>query len=266
MRKIWLSSNVACSASLSSIALARSVPNGFSMMMRAPLGQPGLAEPLHDLGRGRGRDAEVVQPRDVAAELVLELADGLGQRFGAGRLADVGEPRRERRPSRRRGHRGARTRRARRARRQRKPSSSRSSSDVPTIRHSGNSPACARWNRPGSSLRRARSPVAPNSTMTCGRSGEIRLELMSVGSERMGGPPSDRTSGPVRPGFARTAIRLRRAENDTPNLPSLSAGGRERKNRRRARRASAQLRTGATGDVDHGPTRGLPGTACGKRF
>ena len=65
----------------------------------------------------------------------------------------------------------------------RKPSSSRSSSDVPTIRHSGSSPACARWNSPGRSLRRARSPVAPNSTITCGRSGEIRLELMSVGSD-----------------------------------------------------------------------------------
>src|SRR5437870_2913225 len=51
------------------------------------------------------------------------------------------------------------------------------------IRNSGRSPACARWNRPGSSLRRARSPVAPNSTMTCGRRGEIRFVLMSVGSE-----------------------------------------------------------------------------------
>ena len=40
MRKIWLSSNVACSVSLSSIALARSVPNGFSMMMRDPSASP----------------------------------------------------------------------------------------------------------------------------------------------------------------------------------------------------------------------------------
>jgi hypothetical protein len=31
---------------------------------------------------------------------------------------------------------------------------------------SGSSPAACRWNRPGSSLRLARSPVAPNSTMT----------------------------------------------------------------------------------------------------
>ena len=35
MRKIWLSSNVSCSAALSRRALARSVPNGFSMMIRA---------------------------------------------------------------------------------------------------------------------------------------------------------------------------------------------------------------------------------------
>ena len=34
MRKIWLSSNVSCSAALSRRALARSVPNGFSMMIR----------------------------------------------------------------------------------------------------------------------------------------------------------------------------------------------------------------------------------------
>ena len=43
MRKIWLSSKVACNASLSFTALARSVPNGFSMMMRARVGEPGLA-------------------------------------------------------------------------------------------------------------------------------------------------------------------------------------------------------------------------------
>ena len=36
MRKIWSSANTLCSASLSAIALSRSVPNGFSMMMRDP--------------------------------------------------------------------------------------------------------------------------------------------------------------------------------------------------------------------------------------
>ena len=86
MRKIWLSSKVACSASFSRTALARSVPNGFSMMMRARSAKPDRAEPLHDLGRGRGRDAEVVEARDVVAELVLELADDLDERIVAGRL------------------------------------------------------------------------------------------------------------------------------------------------------------------------------------
>ena len=34
IRKIWLSSNVSCTWSLSAMALARSVPNGFSMTTR----------------------------------------------------------------------------------------------------------------------------------------------------------------------------------------------------------------------------------------
>ena len=34
MRKIWASSNVSCTKSLSAIALAKSVPNGFSMITR----------------------------------------------------------------------------------------------------------------------------------------------------------------------------------------------------------------------------------------
>ena len=48
IRKIWLSSNVACSVSLSSIALARSVPNGFSMMMREPSASSALPSRSHD--------------------------------------------------------------------------------------------------------------------------------------------------------------------------------------------------------------------------
>ena len=50
------------------------------------------------------------------------------------------------------------------------------------MRHSGISPARERWSRPGSSLRRARSPVAPNSTMTYGRTGAIRVGTTSLGS------------------------------------------------------------------------------------
>ena len=45
-----------------------------------------------------------------------------------------------------------------------------SSSEVPTMRPGGSSPAWNRCSRPGSSLRLARSPVAPNITITCGSS------------------------------------------------------------------------------------------------
>ena len=53
----------------------------------------------------------------------------------------------------------------------RKPATSNSSSDTPTMRQPGMKPDVARWYRPGSNLRRARSPVAPNSTTTCGKRG-----------------------------------------------------------------------------------------------
>ncbi len=43
-----------------------------------------------------------------------------------------------------------------------------SSSEVPTIRALVSSPAWVSRSSPGSSLRLARSPVAPKSTMTCG--------------------------------------------------------------------------------------------------
>ncbi len=39
------------------------------------------------------------------------------------------------------------------------------------IRQPGMNPTLARWNSPGSNLRRAKSPVAPNSTTTCGNCG-----------------------------------------------------------------------------------------------
>ena len=47
------------------------------------------------------------------------------------------------------------------------------------IRHSGSSPARARCRMPGNSLRLARSPVAPNSTITCGSSGAMVLAATS---------------------------------------------------------------------------------------
>ena len=49
------------------------------------------------------------------------------------------------------------------------------------MRQSGTSPERDRCSSPGSSLRSARSPVAPNSTMTCGVSGDISAGRMSCG-------------------------------------------------------------------------------------
>ena len=54
---------------------------------------------------------------------------------------------------------------------------------VPMIRTSGANRDCCRYARPGSSLRLARSPVAPNNTITCGASGS--------GSRRDGREPGD---------------------------------------------------------------------------
>src|SRR3954465_15740613 len=53
------------------------------------------------------------------------------------------------------------------------------SSETPTIRQPGMNPALARWNRPGSSFRRDRSPVAPTRTTTCGYLGPTRDEFLA---------------------------------------------------------------------------------------
>jgi len=42
---------------------------------------------------------------------------------------------------------------------------------MPTIRQAGMKPALTRWNIPGHSFRRDRSPVAPTRTTTCGYRG-----------------------------------------------------------------------------------------------
>ena len=51
------------------------------------------------------------------------------------------------------------------------------SNDVPITSMSGVSAESVRWASPGNSLRRERSPVAPNSTITCG-------EIVSLPSNR----------------------------------------------------------------------------------
>ena len=167
---------------LSSRALRRSVPNGFSMMIRERSTRSASASICTTGQRRAGRHAEVVQSPRVVAELVLGLlrrrraaptarrpwartagvdpkaAHSAGVTVAAGELAagPLGE--------------GAEPvvvevvqRRA----------------DDPARRHS---PARWRCSRPGSSLRLARSPVAPNSTMTCGLSGAMRLDVTSLGS------------------------------------------------------------------------------------
>src|SRR5580692_1993456 len=70
----------------------------------------------------------------------------------------------------------------------RKPSASRSSRETPTIRQSGMKPELARWNRPGMSFRRERSPVAPTSTTRCGYLGPTRpgtLAAVLIRSQRL---------------------------------------------------------------------------------
>ncbi len=67
MRKIWSSRRTAWTVSLSSWALSRSVPNGFSMITRERSGQPALAEHRDDVGRRRGRHAQVVQEARLLA-------------------------------------------------------------------------------------------------------------------------------------------------------------------------------------------------------
>ncbi len=54
MRKIWPSSKVSCSEALSSLAVARSVPNGFSMMIRDRSTSPASASICTTLRRALG--------------------------------------------------------------------------------------------------------------------------------------------------------------------------------------------------------------------
>ena len=77
IRKIWSSLKTRCSSLFSDLELARSVPNGFSMMIRLREHQVGLLEDLHDVERGLRRHAQVVQPvaRPVAAGRLVGLVD-----------------------------------------------------------------------------------------------------------------------------------------------------------------------------------------------
>ncbi len=155
------------------VELARRLEVGAERLLHddpRPLDQAGLGELAHDGQRGLRRHAEVVQPADLAVALRASC-------FSASATASASAC----------GPSLCRTKVSRPAKSSQHDSSngllnssipsrasftncsvSRSSSDVPTIRQSRSSPASKRCSRPGSSLRRARSPVAPNSTTTCG--------------------------------------------------------------------------------------------------
>ena len=71
--------------------LGRSVPNGFSMMIRARSVSPASPRVLdHGVG-GVGRNAQVVQPPGLAAERRLGVLDRLGQAVGPGRPGHVAD-------------------------------------------------------------------------------------------------------------------------------------------------------------------------------
>ena len=100
IRKICSSRKTSCTSALSATADARSVPNGFSMMIRDRSTRPGRLELVDHVERGLGRDAEVVEAAYVARRRPARPRPRAPGRDGlaAGRLRDVAEQRRERRP------------------------------------------------------------------------------------------------------------------------------------------------------------------------
>ena len=83
-----------CTWSLSSSALARSVPNGFSMMIRARSASPASPEGLDHVERRRGRDAQVVEAANrlgVVGQLALAPLHGSTEAVGALGLRDVAQ-------------------------------------------------------------------------------------------------------------------------------------------------------------------------------
>src|SRR5215475_5927090 len=93
----------------------------------------------------------------------------------------------------------------------RRPSASKSSSETPMIRHWGMKPAFERWKRPGSSLRRDRSPVAPNSTTTWGKRGPTPGGILAMDTYLDGIPPLYGSRGQSRVSAARICTRAHSA-------------------------------------------------------
>ena len=150
-------------------AEARSVPNGFSMITRAPSPSPCVAELLDDPGRGA---AAAARGRCSSSRLAAELLLGPVDRRRRASSSPSPTPAkrsdaRERVPGSSVARARGRTRRPPRARARGTP---RRRARCARRRRSGSAPAsarpAARWNIPGSSLRCARSPVAPKRTIT----------------------------------------------------------------------------------------------------
>ena len=94
------------------------------------------------------------------------------------------------------------------------------------MRHPGMNPAAARWKRPGSSLRRDRSPVAPNRTTICGSFGPTPAGILVMAwflPVRLGGRLSaaDRDSHATRQGTP-----ARAARSSAAKLPPSLLGNR----------------------------------------
>ncbi len=144
------------------------------------LDQAPVAERMDD-GRCRlRRDAHVVESARGASQLALRDRHRLGEPVAVGRLFRIQQPAGERGPIVV-GEREAAELLTGDAGELSESALSSGSSEVPTTRDSGNRPVRVRWSSPGSSLRRARSPVAPNSTTTGDSRGGIALTAASSG-------------------------------------------------------------------------------------
>jgi hypothetical protein len=148
---------------------ARSVPNGFSMITRAFSASPvspsiPTTDPNADGGTARWKMRRGVPPISFSAACTAATS-GAGPAGSAAPKCSAPSKARQAAPV---GLDEPNSRTASFARWRKSSSLSANWAGAePMIWYFfGNSPALARWNRPGSSLRRARSPVAPNKTIT----------------------------------------------------------------------------------------------------
>ena len=172
IRKIWLSSERLVHLV---VELDRAVQVGAERLLHhhpGALDQVGVAQHGDHGERGLGRHAQVVQPRHVRRRARPRPRPPPRPAPPARRSAARSEVARRTPSHCSLGQRpGAELVDAPAGRTRGSSSVLMSSSEVPTTWMSGASADSARWASPGSSLRRARSPVAPNSTMTWGASG-----------------------------------------------------------------------------------------------